>query len=162
RRGLAEERGITGLETAIILIAFVVVATVFAFIVLTTGIFSAERGKESVYAGLSKARGTMEVRGGVVLEASGSPMAVTKVSFQVGTAAGGDPIPLDDQATTNRVVMDFRSPTHVDNNLTYTATELAGNGNKLVEPGELFLIEMTAADNPNLADLKVNDRFTIE
>ena len=59
RRRMQDERGITGLETAIILIAFVVVATVFAFIVLTTGIFSAERGKETVYAGLQKARGTI-------------------------------------------------------------------------------------------------------
>ena len=38
-----DERGITGLETAIILIAFVVVASVFAFVVLSTGVFSAER-----------------------------------------------------------------------------------------------------------------------
>ena len=64
-----DERGITGLETAIILIAFVVVATVFAFVVLTTGIFSSERGKETVFAGLAKARGTLEVRGGVVVTA---------------------------------------------------------------------------------------------
>ena len=55
KRWLRDERGITGLETAIILIAFVVVATVFAFVVLTTGIFSAERGKETVFAGLQKA-----------------------------------------------------------------------------------------------------------
>src|SRR3970040_1625355 len=75
-----DERGITGLETAIILIAFVVVATVFAFVVLTTGIFSAERGKETVFAGLQKARGTMEVRGGVVVNATtitaADPLAV--------------------------------------------------------------------------------------
>src|SRR5581483_920735 len=102
RRLNKDERGITGLETAIILIAFVVVATVFAFIVLTTGIFSAERGKETVYAGLAKARGTMEVRGGVVATASGTPLAVDAIQFQVATSAGGDPIPLDPDATTNR------------------------------------------------------------
>jgi flagellin-like protein len=34
----SSQRGITGLETAIILIAFVVVASVFAFTVLSTGI----------------------------------------------------------------------------------------------------------------------------
>ena len=88
RRIHREERGITGLETAIILIAFVVVATIFAFVVLTTGIFSAERGKETVFAGLSKARGTMEVRGGVVASATGSPLAVTNISFTVATTAG--------------------------------------------------------------------------
>ncbi|MBT5320698.1 MAG: flagellin, partial [Chloroflexi bacterium] len=46
------QRGITGLETAIILIAFVVVASVFAFTVLSTGIFASERSKETVFAGL--------------------------------------------------------------------------------------------------------------
>ena len=92
-----EELGITGLETAIILIAFVVVATVFSFIVLTTGIFSAERGKETVFAGLQKARGTMEIRGGVVARAT--PPNVTSIEFSVSTSAGGDSIPLDpDQA----------------------------------------------------------------
>ena len=47
-----QQRGITGLETAIILIAFVVVASIFAFTVLSTGIFASERAKETVYAGL--------------------------------------------------------------------------------------------------------------
>ena len=35
-RAAQEEEGITGLETAIILITFVVIATVFAFVILTT------------------------------------------------------------------------------------------------------------------------------
>ena len=62
------QRGVTGLETAIILIAFVVVASVFAFTVLSTGIFSAERGKETVFAGLRQARGSIELKGSVVAE----------------------------------------------------------------------------------------------
>jgi len=40
---LKGQRGITGLETAVILIAFVVVASIFAFTVLSTGLFSSER-----------------------------------------------------------------------------------------------------------------------
>ena len=47
-----DQHGITGLETAIILIAFVVVASVFAFTVLSTGIFASERSKETVFAGI--------------------------------------------------------------------------------------------------------------
>ena len=61
-----DQRGVTGLETAIILIAFVVVASVFAFTVLSTGIFSAERGKETIYAGLKEARSTIELKGSVI------------------------------------------------------------------------------------------------
>ncbi|MFN8596529.1 MAG: archaellin/type IV pilin N-terminal domain-containing protein [Anaerolineae bacterium] len=41
------ERGVTALETAIILIAFVVVAAVFAFTILSTGNFLTERSKEA-------------------------------------------------------------------------------------------------------------------
>ena len=60
------ERGVTGLETAIILIAFVVVASVFAFTVLSTGIFSSQRGKETLFAGLKEAQGSLDSQGGVI------------------------------------------------------------------------------------------------
>lgn len=46
------ERGMTGLETAIILIAFVTVAVVFAYAVLSAGLFSSERSKETLYSAL--------------------------------------------------------------------------------------------------------------
>ena len=62
------QRGVTGLETAIILIAFVVVASVFAFTVLSTGIFSAERGKETIHAGLKESRSSAELKGSVMAE----------------------------------------------------------------------------------------------
>ncbi|MCH7625036.1 MAG: hypothetical protein IIC83_03845 [Chloroflexi bacterium] len=62
----SSERGVTGLETAIILIAFVVVASVFAFTVLSTGIFSAERGKETVFAALRQARASVELKGSII------------------------------------------------------------------------------------------------
>jgi flagellin FlaB len=164
-RALRDERGITGLETAIILIAFVVVATVFAFIVLTTGMFSAERGKETVFAGLQKARGTMEVRGGVVVQSTGCPAAcvVDSVQFQVSTSAGGDPIPLDPAATNNATVIAYRSAAVVNNDMTYTATEIIGDGDLLLEPGELFTIGIDAGDNTGtIEDLVANDRWTLE
>ena len=59
------QRGITGLETAIILIAFVVVATVFAYVVISTGIFAADKGKEAAFAGLDRARKASEIVGSI-------------------------------------------------------------------------------------------------
>ncbi len=53
-----DSRGITGLETAIVLIAFVVVSSVFAFAALSTGLFPSDKSKETINAGLSEARGT--------------------------------------------------------------------------------------------------------
>ena len=51
----SDERGVTGLDAAIITIAFVVVASVFAFAALSTGLFTTDRAKETVTAGLSEA-----------------------------------------------------------------------------------------------------------
>lgn len=155
------EEGITGLETAIILIAFVVVATVFAFVVLTTGVFSSERGKETVYAGLSKARGTMEIRGGIVATSTGG--AVDSISFAVATAAGGDPIPLDPAATNNRTVIAYRDNATIDDDVTYTVTPISGDGDTLLENGELTVITIAPATGISPAPTLVeNIRFTLE
>jgi flagellin FlaB len=50
-----DQRGITGLETAIVLIAFVVVSSVFAFAALSTGLFTTDKAKDTIHAGLSEA-----------------------------------------------------------------------------------------------------------
>ena len=49
------ESGVTGLETAIILISFVVVASVFAYAMLGSGLIAAEKSKETVRAELRRA-----------------------------------------------------------------------------------------------------------
>ena len=163
RRLHREERGITGLETAIILIAFVVVATIFAFVVLTAGIFSAERGKETVFAGLSKARGTMEVRGGIVVSATGTVLAVDSIFFTVATTAGGESIPLDPLAEDNRTVIAYRDASVTDNDVPYTADDIIGDDDTLLEPGEVKVIVISAAGiDPAPTDLGANDRFTLE
>ena len=97
---LLGERGITGLETAIILIAFVVVASVFAFTVLSTGVFSAERSKDTIYAGLQEARSSLEPKGALIAYSGtngSTTSAVTtifKVSFIVSPAVAGEAIDL--------------------------------------------------------------------
>ena len=165
RRRHSDERGITGLETAIILIAFVVVATVFAFVVLTAGVFSSERGKEAVYAGLEKARGTMELRGGVVVTATGCPAAcaVDKIDFAVAATASGAPVPLNPTDPNNRTVIAYRDSATVDHDVVYTVITIVGDGDSLLEQGELMIVSIdraTGIDGP--PNMIGNTRFTLE
>jgi flagellin FlaB len=90
------ERGITGLETAIILIAFVVVASVFAYTVLSAGIFSSQKGKEAIYSGLEEATSSLEPRGGMTAYSGtvGATESAVRVSFTVTTALNGNAIDL--------------------------------------------------------------------
>ena len=78
------ERGMTGLETAIILIAFVTVASVLAYSVLSAGVFSAERGKQTVYSGLEQAQSTMELEGGVLGIANSTNTSLDYIEILVG------------------------------------------------------------------------------
>ncbi len=65
-RYLTDQRGITGLETAIVLIAFVVVASVFAFTVLTTGLFTSEEAKKASISAANSADSTLQRIGAFV------------------------------------------------------------------------------------------------
>jgi flagellin FlaB len=156
RRATREEEGITGLETAIILIAFVVVATVFAFVVLSTGLFSSERGKEAVYAGLQKTRGTLELRGSVVANTDGT--IVDTLVFDVANSAGGEPVNLDPAATSNKVVIDYRDADVNETNIAWTVDWLVGDADNLMEAGELaeITVDVTAQT------LGANEPFALE
>jgi len=160
-RRAADERGITGLETAIVLIAFVVVAAVFAFVVLSTGLFSSERGKETVYAGLAKTRGSMELTGGVI--ASSNTTKITALTFDLTLAAGGDQVNLNPTDTTNRTVMSYQDASNQVNNVIYTTTVITGNGAKLLEPGVLYAVNVDMSQAALTAiTLATNATFTIE
>ena len=101
-----QQRGITGLETAIILIAFVVVASVFSFTVLSTGVFASERSKETVYAGLEEAKSSLEPRGAMIAfkGRAGTTTAddtIYKLQFVLSNAIAGTPVDLTPPYSSN-------------------------------------------------------------
>jgi flagellin FlaB len=100
-----EQKGITGLETAIILIAFVVVAAVFAYTVLSAGLFSTQKSQEAVYSGLERTQATMELKSSVVAKAdAATTTSVGQLVFTLAIATGGESI-------------DFTPPTDDDENV---------------------------------------------
>jgi flagellin FlaB len=157
-----KQEGITGLETAIILIAFVIVASVFAFVVLSTGLFSAERGKETVFAGLEKARGNLEVRGALTVtdvDGGGAITSADEIRFNVALAAGGFPISLDPAAYTNSVVINYIDAQAREADVTYTVNWILEDGDTLLEVGELAEITVNP---PSGSTLIPNEIFTLE
>ena len=160
--GHRDERGITGLETAIILIAFVTVAAVFGYAVLSAGIFSAEKGKETVYLGLQEAKSTMELKGSIIAtgNTTANPKYVEAVKFTVGNAVSGEPIDLT-VPPNNKTVLAYIDENSYQNNMTWTCTFVGSNdGDDLLEIGEKAEISV---DISSLATkLQANKKFTIE
>ena len=87
-----DDSGITGLETAIILIAFVVVAAVFAFTVMTTGLFSTEKAKTTAQAALTEASSSFITKGAVTATCDDAAACayVNSITFTVALASGAD------------------------------------------------------------------------
>lgn len=96
------EQGVTALETAIILIAFVVVAAVFAFTILSTGTFLTERSKEAAYAGLQEVRGSMQIKGSMVITGTAVNTNTDTVIFNLATVSGGESVDLSKVKVTYR------------------------------------------------------------
>ena len=73
-----------------------IVASVFAFTVLSMGIFASERSKETVFAGLQEAKSTLEPRGATVAYKAdrGGTDTIYKVSLIVTNAVDGEPVDL--------------------------------------------------------------------
>jgi flagellin FlaB len=158
-RRAREERGITGLETAIVLIAFVVVAAVFAFVVLSTGLFSSERSKETVYAGLAKTRGSMELTGGVIADSNTTQL--TGLTFDLTLAAGGDAVNLTPTDTTNRTVISYADSNYTANSLAYTTNVITGDADQMLEAGELLEVQIDLTQDANIV-ITTNKTFTLE
>lgn len=164
------EKGMTGLETAIILIAFVTVAAVFSYAVLSAGLFSAERGKETIYAGLQEAKSNLEVSGSVLAKST-DKTNVDTILFTVKNAIAGTPIDLTacdgTSAATNKCVISLTTSADYLNNVKWAYTAIgAADADNLLEPGEQFEITVDLADlGDGLAiteNLTANDIFALQ
>jgi flagellin FlaB len=161
-----DERGITGLETAIILIAFVVVASVFAYTVLSAGIFSSQKGQEAVYSGLEEARASMSVKGSMFAYGSGGN--VTSVSFCLVNTMRGQAIdltPAGGNGTSDNVtIMSFTDSSQHVADLAWS-TNFVGDdsGDNLLENEEQVIVTVDFTDSDALVTgLGVYDSFVIE
>ena len=171
KRVCKNEEGITGLETAIILIAFVVVAAVFAYTVLSAGLFSTQKSQEAVYSGLQEAQSTVILKGGIIAtsESAGASGNISQLSFVVSNALGGEAIDFtapsaasDNGGTaasssSNKVVINYVDSNQHVNDLYWTLDKLGNaDSDSLLEQEEKFQITIgnatASAAGGNLLD----------
>ena len=123
-------RGLTGLETAIILIAFVIVAAAFAFAVLNLGFSSTQKSGEVLKAGLEEATSSIELAGSVIAmgENASGTMKVANITLYVKTAVGKRPVDM----SANTLVISYLDPYKVVDRLTrgseVDVEEIQGDG----------------------------------
>ena len=166
RKGLwRDQRGITGLETAIVLIAFVVVASVFAFAVLSTGLLSSEKSKETVLSGLEETQSTITLRGAVIANSANpgyTTSTVSTVVFQIANAqTGGEAVDLGSDAVIMTYIDSAQSENLDADASPGWATEWLSGTGPLLDTGERVEVTVTLT---GLAgnDLGTDTDFTLQ
>jgi len=88
------DNAFTGLEAAIVLIAFVVVAAVFSYVVLGAGFFTTQKSQEVVHSSVGQASSSLELIGDVYGIGSAASKKIDTLEFTVGLTAGGSVVDL--------------------------------------------------------------------
>jgi flagellin FlaB len=88
-------RGIIGIESAIVLIAFVIVAAALAFVVLNMGFATTQKAKTTIISSLKEASSSLQISGKVTAIADVSAGLVNATAIPIKVTAGGATINLD-------------------------------------------------------------------
>jgi flagellin FlaB len=71
-----------GIEAAIVLIAFVIVAAAFSFMVVNMGLFSTQRGRETIQNGVSEAASPLTLDGSIQVQSNGTAVNATVIPLK--------------------------------------------------------------------------------
>ena len=137
-------RGIIGIESAIVLIAFVIVAAALAFVVLNMGFTTTQKAKTTIVQTLSEAGSSLEIEGKVIgssyLPPGGTASSLNATSAPIKIAGGGDSVNLDPTITAIKYISNQITYDNIYAGTLQTGSPTAGTFNSLESAtGEAFI-----------------------
>jgi flagellin FlaB len=160
-RFLKDDKGFTGLEAAIVLIAFVVVAAVFSYVMLGAGFYTTQKSQEVVHTGVTQASSSVAPSGEVIAQGMAGSLA-TKITFYLTSTAGGTPVDLDKTIITYTDADEVKTFDYASTAWTYsTVISKTGGSANLLENDEKVKIVLTLTDNA-ATEPTINEKIKIE
>jgi len=112
-------RGVIGVESAIVMIAFVIVAAALAFVVLNMGFSTTQRAKTAIVASLEESSSALEIAGKVTASGDVTNGYLNVTAVPVKVASGGSSVNL---GNTTMAVRYFTGTISYDNIMTGVLT----------------------------------------
>jgi len=166
-RILKNDNAFTGLEAAIVLIAFIVVAAVFSYVVLGAGFFTTQKSQEVVHTGVAQASSSLELIGDVYgLAGTGANSGkIGSLEFTVGLTAGGSVVDLSKTVLTYSDQNSYYNLARVESTSALTSAgtwcikyrKPNGVSGNVVEVGQQYVLQAQLQ-----TPIDVNHRFTLE
>ncbi len=110
-------RGVIGIESAIVLIAFVIVAAALAFVVLNMGFAVTQKAKTSIIASLGEASSSLAISGKITAVANVTQGVLNATIVPIKVTSGGDSVNLDNATVSLKYIS---NSVEYDNILTAT------------------------------------------
>ncbi len=154
-RADSDEEAFTGLGAAIVFIAFIVVAAVFAYVVLGVGMTTSQKSQETMHAALGEAGSVLRPGYAVIAKLEGGP--VRFVEFDIETAtdlAVIDTGSMTYSVATKKTLVTFPPG---DSRVTVTWRHRKDAGD-LLEAGEVATVHIEVG----AAGIRRGDAFTLE
>jgi len=115
-------RGVIGIESAIVLIAFVIVAAALAFVVLNMGFATTQKAKTAITSAIGEAGSSIAVSGKVVGDSTTAATPLTAIMIPIKITTGGESIDLN----TTRATISYLSNDVEYNNIYRNACTITG------------------------------------
>jgi len=151
-------RGMTGLETAIMLVAFVITASAFSFMVLNMGYLTSQSAESIISSSMSEASSSLLLDSALIgtfanNTGAQSDVCLTRAVFYVRLGEGDEPIDMSD----SKLVITYsnercHASIYDSNGTVCTVKGVSGNGDSVVEQGERFkvIIDFTQIDKASV------------
>jgi flagellin FlaB len=157
-----KEEGMAGPAAAIILSSFMVVGSSLAFVVVNSGTLGTQEVAETVMASLDSVLGTLELRGPVTVidvNDDGVIDGSDDIVLDLRNVPGGGAVLVDPAADTGSLIINYVDAQGRVAGVAYAVAEISGDGDNLLETGELFEITVNP---PAGFRLDVNETFSLE
>jgi len=109
-------RGIVGIEAAIVLIAFVIVAAALAFVVLNMGFTSTQKAKTAIIAALNEAGSAIQVSGKITATGDVLDQRINTTNIPIKIVSGGASSNLDGNVTAIKFLSNDREYDNIYDN----------------------------------------------
>ncbi|HHV23869.1 MAG: flagellin [Methanosarcina sp.] len=120
-----DDRAFTGLESAIVLTAFVVVAAVFSYVVLGAGFTTSDTAKKTIDEGVKQSTSSVELAGDVIAKSTDSKK-VDKILVTLQLTAGQSPVDIGADSSAGMLVVSYADSAVYNQSLTWTK-DFVGN-----------------------------------
>lgn len=160
-----DDKAFTGLESAIVLTAFVVVAAVFSYVVLGAGFTTSDTAKKTIDEGVKQTTSSVELAGDVIAKTA-TPKKVDNIIVTLQLTAGQSPVDVGTDNSSGLMIVSYTDNATYVPDVAWTRNFIGANdGDGVLEQHEKVELTITVPSSSMLQGTEtqaVNREFRLE